>query len=255
MLLYSYLFVLVAQCAIFAIWALAYNLVYGYMGEISFGHAAYFGLGGYALPLLMTHTSSPFEVCLAGAAVVAALAAALIGAIICGTRGVYFAIATFVFAQAIYIVVLKWTAFTGGDNGLSSPRPEWLMASQSYAAFCVVLTSAATFCLYRLVNSPAGQVIVAARENERRARQIGYDTTRYRVTAFVVSGFFSGLAGALYSALIQFVSPDVLFWQMSGLVIIMTIVGGAQSFFGLNDRRDIPSDVSRLRFGPVELEY
>ncbi len=228
----SYAFVLLTQCMIYAIWALSYNLVYGYMGEISFGHAAYFGVGGYALPLLMTHWALPFPVAVVGATAIAALFAVVIASVIRGTRGIYFAIATFIFAQAIYIIVLKWTAFTGGDNGLPAPRPDWLSSSRNYALFCLALTVVVILCLHRVVNSPAGKVVVATRENEQRARQVGYDTARYRVAMFVISGLFSGLAGALFSALIQFVSPDVLFWQMSGLVIIMTIIGGAHVFIG-----------------------
>ena len=228
----SYFFLLAAQCAIFALWAVSYNIVYGYMGEISFGHSAYFGLGAYALPLLMNGLQLPFLLGLLGGALIAGLAAALIGTMIRGTRGIYFAIATFVFAQAIYITVLKWTDFTGGDNGLLVSRPDWLSTTRSYAIFSLAIVAAAMAYLYRFVNSPAGRVIVAARENERRARQVGYDTTQYRIVAFIISGVFSGLAGGLFSSLIFFVSPDILYWHMSGQVIIMTIIGGAQAFVG-----------------------
>lgn len=228
----AYFFLLAAQCLIFALWATAYNVVYGYMGEISFGHAAYFGIGAYAVPLLMTHLHLPFLGAVIAGAVVAGVAAAIIGTIIRGTRDIYFAISTFIFAQAIYILVLKWTDFTGGDNGLPVSRPEWLSSSLSYFFFCLVIATAGMLMLYRIVNSPAGHVIIAAKENEQRARQIGYDTTNYRIAAFTISGFFSGLAGALSSALIFFVSPDVFFWHMSGNVIMMTIIGGAQVFFG-----------------------
>jgi len=228
----AYTFVLIAQCSIFALWAVSYNIVYGYMGEISFGHSAYFGLGGYSLPILMSHLGVTFWAGLIGGALVAGLAAVVIGTVIRGTRGIYFAISTFVFAQAIYLIVLKWTAFTGGDNGLPSPRPDWLTSSRSYALFCLALSLTAFYLLYRVTISPAGRVIVATGQNEVRAKQVGHDTNKYRIAAFVISGLFSGLAGALFSGLIQFVSPDVLFWQMSGLVIIMTVVGGAQVFGG-----------------------
>jgi branched-chain amino acid transport system ATP-binding protein len=228
----AYFFLLAAQCSIFALWATAYNVVYGYMGEISFGHAAYFGIGAYAVPLLMTHVHLPFLAAVIAGAAVAGVAALIVGTIIRGTRDIYFAISTFIFAQAVYILVLKWTDFTGGDNGLPVSRPDWLTSSLSYFIFCLVIGAAGILALYRIVNSPAGHVIIAARENERRARQIGYNTNNYRIAAFTASGLFSGLAGSLSSGLIFFVSPDVFFWHMSGHVIIMTIIGGAHIFFG-----------------------
>jgi len=148
------------------------------------------------------------------------------------TRGVYYAVLTFVLAEVVYVVAIKWTGFTGGDNGLPVARPALLNPSVRYALFALVVVTIAIAALHRIVNSPAGRVVQAIRQNERRARQIGYNTTAYRALAFILSGTFSGLAGALYSPFIHFISPDVLFWTFSGQVIIMTIIGGSAVFYG-----------------------
>jgi branched-chain amino acid transport system permease protein len=227
-----YVVTLVNQVAIFALWALAFNLVYGYLGEISFGHAAFFGVGAYAVPLAMNHLGVPIGVAMLIGVLAAGVVAAGISVVIRQARGVFYAIMTFTFAQVVYFVVLKWTAFTGGDDGMSVVRPAWLAAPAAYFVFSIVVVSGGAFILHRVVNSPAGHVVRAIAQNERRARQVGYDTGLYRVLTFVISGMLSGLAGSLFSPLIFFVSPNVLHWTFSGEVVIMTIVGGAGVFLG-----------------------
>ena len=228
----AYTATLATEVIILSLWAVSYNLVYGYMGEISFGHAAFFGLGAFAVPLIERELGLPFGFSLAGGVLVACLFAALVSAIIRRTRGVYYAVLTFVLSEVVYVIAIKWTSFTGGDNGLPVPRPALLGSPFRYALFALVVVTIALAGLNRIVNSPAGRVVRAIQQNERRARQIGYNTTAYRALTFMLSGAFSGLAGALYSPFIQFVSPDVLFWTFSGQVIIMTIIGGAGAFYG-----------------------
>lgn len=223
---------LATEVIILTLWAVSYNLVYGYMGEISFGHAAFFGLGAFGVPLLAREFNLPFGFNIAGGMVVACLFAALVSVIIRRTRGVYYAVLTFVLAEVVYVVAIKWTNFTGGDNGLPVSRPALLGSPLSYALFAFVIVTVALVALHRIVNSPAGRVVQAIHQNERRARQIGYNTDAYRALTFILSGVFSGLAGALYSPFIQFVSPDLLFWTFSGQVIIMTIIGGSGAFYG-----------------------
>ncbi len=163
---------------------------------------------------------------------VACLFAALVSIIIRRTRRVYYAVLTFVLAEVVYVAAIKWTSFTGGDNGLPVSRPVLLSSPVSYAVFAFVIVTIALVALYRIVHSPAGRVVQAIHQNERRARQIGYNTNAYRALTFILSGAFSGLAGALYSPFIQFVSPDLLFWTFSGQVIIMTVIGGSGAFYG-----------------------
>jgi ABC-type branched-subunit amino acid transport system permease subunit len=223
---------LATEVIILALWAVSYNLVYGYMGEISFGHAAYFGLGAFAVPIAARDLGAPFAVGIVGGVLVAAAFAGLTSLIIRRTRGVYYAVLTFALAEVVYVVAIKWTEFTGGDNGLPVSRPQALAAPENYAVFALAVVSVAMLALLRIVHSPAGRAVQAIRQNEQRARQIGYNTTAYRALTFTLSGAFSGLAGALYSPFIQFASPDLLFWTFSGQAIIMTIIGGAATFYG-----------------------
>ena len=148
------------------------------------------------------------------------------------TRGVYYAVLTFVLAQVVYVVAIKWTDFTGGDNGLPVSRPALLDPAGRYGLFALAIVTLALGALHRAIDSPAGRVVQAIRQNERRATQIGYNANVYRALTFIISGAFSGIAGALYSPFIRFVSPDVLFWTFSGQVIIMTIMGGSGKFYG-----------------------
>jgi branched-chain amino acid transport system permease protein len=228
----SYSATLATEAIILSLWAVAYNLVYGYMGEISFGHAAFFGLGAFGVPLLERELGLPFGLDVLGGMLIAGLFAALVSFVIRRTRGVYYAVLTFALAETVYVIAIKWTSFTGGDNGLPVARPALLNSPVRYALFALIVVTIALGVLHRIVDSPAGRVVQAIRQNERRARQIGYNATAYRALAFILSGTFSGLAGALYSPFIQFVSPDVLFWTFSGQVIIMTIIGGAGAFYG-----------------------
>lgn len=222
---------LATEIVILSLWAVSYNLVYGYLGEISFGHAAFFGVGAFAVPLLARH-GWPFGLALAGGCIFGALFAAAMSVILRRTRGVYYAVLTFVLAQVVYVVAIKWTDFTGGDNGLPVSRPAFLDAPGRYALFALAIVTLGLAALHRAIHSPAGQVVQAIRQNERRATQIGYNTNVYRALTFIISGAFSGIAGALYSPFIRFVSPDVLFWTFSGQVIIMAIMGGSRAFYG-----------------------
>jgi len=227
----AYAVSLATEIVILSLWAVSYNLVYGYLGEISFGHAAFFGVGAFAVPLLAQH-EWPFGLALVGGCVFGALFAAAMSVILRRTRGVYYAVLTFVLAQVVYVVAIKWTDFTGGDNGLPVSRPAFLDSPGHYGLFALAIVTLALAALHRAIHSPAGSVVQAIRQNERRATQIGYNATVYRALTFIISGAFSGIAGALYSAFIRFVSPDVLFWTFSGQVIIMTIMGGSRTFYG-----------------------
>jgi branched-chain amino acid transport system permease protein len=213
---------LATEVIILALWAVSYNLVYGHMGEISFGHAAFFGLGAFGVPLLARDFSLPFGFNIVGGIVVACVFAAIMSVFIRRTRGVYYAVLTFVLAEVVYVVAIKWTSFTGGDNGLPVSRPALLNSSVRYALFAFVIVTIALVALHRIVNSPAGRVVQAIHQNERRARQIGYNTNAYRALMFILSGAFSGKLRLGMPRL-----PPSLPTCCSGLfgqVIIMTII-------------------------------
>ena len=148
---------LATEVIILTLWAVSYNLVYGYMGEISFGHAAFFGLGAFGVPLLAREFNLPFGFNIAGGMVLACLFAALVSVIIRRTRGVYYAVLTFVLAEVVYVVAIKWTNFTGGDNGLPVSRPALLGSPLSYALFAFLIVTIGLVALHRIVNSPAAE--------------------------------------------------------------------------------------------------
>ena len=209
---------LATEVIILALWSVSYNLVYGYMGEISFGHAAFFGLGAFGVPLLAREIDLSFGLSIAGGVAVACLFAMLASIFIRRTRGVYYAVLTFVLAEVVYVIAIKWTSFTGGDNGLPVSRPAALGSPVRYSLFAFVIVTFALAALYRIINSPAGRVVQAIHQNERRARQVGYNTTTYRALIFVLSGTFSGLAGALLRAIpaVCFSRSPVLDFLRSG---------------------------------------
>jgi branched-chain amino acid transport system permease protein len=163
----AYTATLATEVIILSLWAVSYNLVYGYMGEISFGHAAFFGLGAFGVPLLARDLNLPFALDLLGGMLVAGLFAAVVSFVIRRTRGVYYAVLTFALAEVVYVIAIKWTSFTGGDNGLPVARPALLNSPVRYALFALVVVTIAIAALHRIVNSPAGRVVQAVRQNER----------------------------------------------------------------------------------------
>jgi len=221
---------------IYAMAAASLNLVLGYGGMVSFGHAAFFGAGAYVVGILSVEGVRSLWLAWPAAIVVAALAAALIGAISLRTRGVYFIMITLAFAQMMYYVFVSLKAY-GGDDGLSLPgRSTGLGVSLSnefvwYYTVLILLT-AILFLLHRLLGSRFGRVIEAIRENETRAQAIGYPVYRYQLACFVISGAIAGLAGALLANQTSYVGPAALHWVQSGTLMIMVILGGVGRFWG-----------------------
>jgi branched-chain amino acid transport system permease protein len=229
--------ILASQMLVFAVFALGYNLLLGYGGELSFGHAAYFGIGAYGA--VMTAQVIPnLLVALLVGVVAATLAGVVFGAFSLRRRGIYFSMITLAFAQMLYYLFLQSTGITGGSNGLSFPAVDGVgpitpgNATFVFYLTMLALTGVVFFAVYRIVHSPYGRVLVAIRENERRARSLGYEVNRFLLLAFVMSSFFSGFAGALYALLFAFVTPDLLFWTTSGNVVMMTIIGGVGTLVG-----------------------
>ena len=213
----------------------------GYTGLVSFGHSAFFGLGGYAAGLTQIHVAQGMGVPLLAGVAAAALAGAAIGFLLMRKRGVYFSLLTLAFTQMFFYIVYGATAVTGGENGLGGierfpvslgPLRLDLADKRVYYYAAAALAAAAIWLLWRIVHSPFGRVLEAIRENEQRASFVGYDVKRYKLTAFVVSCAFSGLAGALYTFLLNFAYPESLHVTMAGEIAAMTLVGGMRSFVG-----------------------
>ena len=221
----------------FAMFACAFNLLLGFSGMLSFGHAAFFGTAAYATGWLVTaHGWGTFPAILAGITVAAALGV-VIGLIAIRRRGIYFAMVTLALAQLVYFVCLE-APFTGGENGLQDvPRGSLigvLALKSDVSMYYVVLAAfAAVFALIRrIVHSPFGQVLKAIRENEPRAISLGYDINRYKLLAFVLSATLSGLAGSLKTLVLGFTTLSDVLQANSGEVILMTLLGGSGTFAG-----------------------
>ena len=227
-----------ADVVIYAIAAMALNLLVGYTGLTSFGHGAWFGLGAYAAALSQKYwfTGSMVLPFLFAVLFIAVLSAA-IGFLILRRRGVYFSLLTLAFTAMVYAVAFRWTAFTGGESGLGGVRRPAIgpVDFDSPFAFLVavsVIGFAVLYGLLRFVRSPVGTVLVAIRENEQRARFIGYDTTLYKLAAFVVSATVTGLAGVLFVFHHRFASADPTSVSFSGELLVMVVIGGMRSFLG-----------------------
>jgi len=221
----------------FAMFACAYNLLLGFSGMLSFGHAAFFGSSAYATSWLATAKGwGPASALLAGV-VVSVLLGFVVGVIAIRRRGIYFAMITLALSQLVYFVCLE-APFTGGENGLQSvPRGTLLglLPLQSDVAmyyFVLAMFIAVFLFIRRVVQSPFGQVLKAIRENEARAISLGYDIGRYKLLVFVLSAALSGLAGSLKSLILGFVTLSDVLQTNSGEVILMTLVGGTGTFFG-----------------------
>ena len=221
---------------IYAMAAASLNLVLGYGGMVSFGHAAFFGSGAYIVGILAVEGVTNLWIAWPAAIVVAALAALVIGAISLRTRGVYFIMITLAFAQMMYYVFVSLKAY-GGDDGVALPtRSTGLGVSLSndfaWYYLVLVLLGIVLFLLHRLLGSRFGRVIEAVRENETRAAALGYPVYRYKLLCFVISGAIAGLAGALIANQTGYVSPALLHWVQSGTLMVMVILGGVGRFWG-----------------------
>ena len=224
-----------SRVMIYAIAATSLNLVLGYGGMISFGHAAFVGTGAYVASILVAEGVASAWIGWPAAVAASAALAWAIGAISLRTRGVYFIMITLAFAQMMFYLVNSMKAY-GGDEGLSLPRRAHLgfELGNELVFYYVVLAilSAAIFLLYKLINSRFGRVIVAIRENEPRAEAIGLPVFRYQLACFVIAGAAGGLAGALLASHGKYVNPGVLHWLQSGTLMIMVILGGVGQLWG-----------------------
>jgi branched-chain amino acid transport system permease protein len=233
----TFLVTLFTRVIILGIAATSLNLILGYGGMVSFGHAVYLGIGGYAVGILAQEGTSSGFVQWPVAILVSALFALLVGALSLRTRGVYFIMITLAFAQLVYYFGVGLDRY-GADDGLTIRRRSQfagllnLSDRTQFYYLCLVLLVLTIYLVARLVNSRFGLVIQGARSNDRRMRAIGFATFRYRLTAFVIAGAICGLAGALLANHTGFISPATMHWTRSGDLIVMVVLGGMASSFG-----------------------
>ena len=231
-----FLLTLFTRIVILALAATSLNLILGYGGMVSFGHAAYLGVGGYAVGILAAEGVTSGWVQWPIALVVSALVALVIGLFCLRTRGVYFIMITLAFAQMVYYVAAGLARY-GGDDGLTIYRRSQfggfnLSNKPTFYYLCLTLLLGAIYLVSRLVKSRFGMVIQGARSNEQRMRAIGFPIFRYRLTCFVIAGTMCGLSGALLANHTDFVSPAIMYWTRSGDLIVMVVLGGIGSSFG-----------------------
>jgi branched-chain amino acid transport system permease protein len=224
---------LATQVLIYCLFALSLNVLIGYTGNISFGHAAYFAIGGYGAAILLTTYKWPLVLALPAAVALAGLAALVIGYFCVRLTQIYFAMLTLAFAMLVWGVAFKWKDVTGGDDGFTGILvPAFLAHPTSYFYFTLAVVSFGVAALWVICHSAFGMTLVAIRENSVRAGFIGVDTRRMRWAAFVVAGSFAGLAGALFGMYNRGMYIENAFWTESAQVLIMVLLGGIYSFVG-----------------------
>jgi branched-chain amino acid transport system permease protein len=221
----------------FALFACAFNLLIGFGGLLSFGHAMFLGSAGYASAHAAKVWGFTPELAILFGTAVALVLGGIAGLLAIRRQGIYFAMITLALAQMIYFVALQ-AKFTGGEDGIQSvPRGRLfgvidLTQPLAMYAFVTVVFLAGFLLIWRVVHSPFGQVLKAIRENESRAISLGYDADRYKLMAFVISGGIAGLAGATKAIVFQLASLTDVHWTMSGEVVLMTLLGGLGTIFG-----------------------
>jgi branched-chain amino acid transport system permease protein len=224
---------------IFGLFALSLDLIMGYTGMVSFGHAAYFGLGAYGSALVLIHFEQPIPVALLAGMLLAGAVAVPVGWLSTRATGIYFAMLTLAFAQLLYTVAYKWRDLTGGSDGIAGvPKTTLFWSGPSLASphafyFAVAIAVVASLLVSRaIVQSPFGKALQAIRENERRFVALGRDPRAFKLAVFVIAAVFAGLAGALFAPFRGFASPEVMFWVLSGQALMMVITGGIGTLIG-----------------------
>jgi len=264
----TFVMTLFTRVLILAMAALSLNLIMGFGGMVSFGHAAYLGIGGYAVGILSKEGIDSGFVQWPVAIAASALFALVVGALSLRTRGVYFIMITLAFAQMIYYVAIGLDRY-GGDDGLTIyKRSQFggvvdLNNKTFFYYLCLALLLAGIYAVWRIVNSRFGLVIQGARSNERRMRAIGFPTFRYKLVCFVVAGAMCGLAGVLLANQTNYISPAMMEWTRSGDLIVMAVLGGMRAAFGpligamtfllLEDWLSRATDYPNLIIGPLLL--
>ena len=228
----------------YAVALLGFNLLFGYTGLLSFGHALFFAVGAYTVAFLTSKFSIfPMELILLIAIIVSAFLAALIGLICVRYIKIYFGLLTLAFGMLFYSFLLKFYYITGGDEGMRVLRPYLLgfdlsaipkmkFLSGSYYYYALIVLGIATWTMWRIVSSPFGFCLLAVKDNPEKATYLGIDVKRYRWYAFIISGAYAAAGGVLLAPVIGQVDPTLTYWTQSGTLVFMTLLGGFSNFFG-----------------------
>jgi branched-chain amino acid transport system permease protein len=222
--------------------AMSVNFLLGFTGVLSFGHAAYFGLGAYGAGMALKFLASSTPLALLCGTLLGGICGAFLGALIARLRGVYFAMVTIAFGQVFYYIAFQWSSVTGGDDGLRGflrqpidlgfATVDILSKADAFYYFVLLCVALAVGVMGFILRSPFGRTMLAIRENERRARFLGIPVNRHIWIAFTLSCFFMGFAGALYALVNNFADPRGLHYSQSGDFVMMAVMGGMRSFWG-----------------------
>ncbi|MFC4638641.1 branched-chain amino acid ABC transporter permease [Deinococcus hohokamensis] len=228
--------VLALDILAWGLFAVAFDLLFGFSGLLSFGHAAFWGSSAYVTAYLLSHGQA-VPVAMLGGTLTALALAVPIAYLSVRSAGIYFSMITLAFAQMLSFLALQWTDVTGGENGLQGiARPSLLGLDFSNSTtryyFCLVVFALGFYVAYRTVRSPFGQAQQAVRDSEQRAQSVGYNPQRFKFTAFLISATLAGLAGSMYTFGHGVVSLEVVNWRTSGEVVMMTLLGGTTTLFG-----------------------
>lgn len=253
--------VLALEIIAWGLFAMAVDLLLGFGGLLSFGHAAYWGVAGYVAGIAARDAGMPYPIAALAGLLAAALLAVPLGYLSLRRTGIYFAMVTLAFAQMLFYLANELRPITGGENGFQGiPRTFpglSLGPSMSFYYAALPLIVLGYLAAYRIVHSPFGHVLVSIRDNEARAQALGYDTARYKLIAFVLSAALAGLAGSVYTLGEHFASLELLHWSTSGQVVLMTVLGGLGTLWGgvlgaavFLELRDLLSTSELLRDAP-----
>jgi ABC-type branched-subunit amino acid transport system ATPase component/ABC-type branched-subunit amino acid transport system permease subunit len=232
---------LLTEVLVFGLFALAYDVLLGHAGVLSLGHSAFVGVAAYVTGILLARYRAPLEPSVLAGALGGLATSLILGVFVLRKRGVYLAMLTLALSQVFYYVVLMWTPVTGGTDGLGnlpvlhlSAPLGWRLSKRPITRYYAIagVIFLAMLAIRHILRSPLGRVMRAVKANETRAAACGYDTRRIKLAAFAISGFFSGLAGALLTVVLEFVPIENIHWQMSGTVLIMTLFGGTGTLLG-----------------------
>jgi branched-chain amino acid transport system permease protein len=229
------------EILILGLFAMSFNLLYGYMGQISFGHAAFFGVGAYASAMLFTRLKTAggeigmadFFLSLLAGPPVAALAALIVGFFCVRLTGIYFAMLSLAFGELLFYIVFSWYSFTKGDDGIQGLLPPlFFQDAVNFYYLTLAIVTLALLAMWRITESPFGYIMRTLRDNQRRAAFLGINVRLHMLINFVIAGSFAGIAGALWGPFSRSVNPGLLGWQESGVAVFMTLIGGAGSIVG-----------------------
>jgi branched-chain amino acid transport system permease protein len=230
----DYHLMLANHILIWGMFAMAFNMLFGVTGMLSFGQALYYGLGAYSVGLIVKGFGEVWFVpAIAVGLLLAVVVSILIGLLVIRVSGVYFTVLTLAFGQLAWQITFRWYHFTGGDDGIQGIMPPGILADHIvYYCFTLLLVAVSILILRRLVNSPMGLTLRCIRQNPDRVRFLGRRVRRNQLRIYVISSFFAALAGGLMAGVDNSIHPDMLYWTTSGEVILMAVLGGIGQFFG-----------------------